>query len=192
MIETKVITPKLLDDLNDLFCSNKFTKKCWCMWHIISVKEFHAGGAEQNQAQLTQLIKTEDSPIGILAYQDGEPKGWCAVGPRERYARAIKAPTYKKTPEDNYTNVWFVPCFLTHPDARGLGLSKTLLEAAIQLAKEHDVEAIDGFPFTSDKRRSSSQIHVGFEKTFLDCGFKAIFKPSDSRVVMRRVLSKQI
>ena len=189
MIETKVVTSALLDDLNSLFCMNKFAEKCWCMWHIISVKAFHAGGAEQNRAQLTQLALTENAPIGILAYQGNEPKGWCAVGPRERYARAIKTPTYRYKTEDLFTSVWLVPCFLIRSDARGLGLSKVLLKAAVQLANEYDAEAIDGFPFTSEKRRSSSQIHVGFESTFLDCGFEPIRRPSQSRVVMRRILS---
>jgi len=188
MIETKILTSALLDDLDSLFCTNKFSEKCWCMWHIISVKEFHAGGSKENRKQFAELVKTENEPIGILAYQNGEAVGWCAVGPRNRYARAIKTPTYKSKDKDPYTNVWLVPCFLTHPDSRGLGLSKTLLEAAVQLAKDHDAEAIEGFPFTSDKRRSSSQIHVGFESAFLECGFKTIRTPSDSRVVMRRVL----
>ncbi|MEM7539829.1 MAG: hypothetical protein AAF639_47175 [Chloroflexota bacterium] len=58
------------------------------------------------------------------------------------------------------------------------------------MASEHEAQAVDGFPFTSSKRRSSSQIHVGFESTFPACGFEPIRKPSESRVVMRRVLNK--
>jgi GNAT superfamily N-acetyltransferase len=158
------------------------------MWHIISVKAFHAGGAEKNRTQLTQLALTENEPIGILAYRDSEPIGWCAVGPRNRYARAIKTPTYRQKTEDIYSNIWLVPCFFVRSDARGLGLSKLLLEAAVQLANKHNAEAIDGFPFTSEKPRFSSQIHVGFESTFLACGFEPIRKPSQSRVVMRRIL----
>jgi len=189
MIETKIVTPNLLDDLNRLFCTNKYSEKCWCMWHIIAVKAFHAGGSEQNRAQLTALAQTETTPIGLLAYQNGEPVGWCAVGPRERYARAIKTPSYRQKDEDPYTNVWLVPCFFTRTEARGIGVSKRLLGAAIQLASDHQAEAIDGFPFTNDKRRSSSQIHVGFESTFSACGFKPLRRPSDSRVVMRRILA---
>ena len=159
------------------------------MWHIISVKLFHDGGAEQNRPQLTKLAETEDAPIGILAYQDNKPIGWCATGPRERYARAIKTPTYRHKTEDPFTNVWLVPCFFVHADMRGLGVSKVMLEAAVQLAGKHDAEAVDGFPFTKDKRRSGGQIHVGFESTFLDCGFKPMRRPSSSRVVMRRILT---
>lgn len=188
MIETRIVTSLQLEDLNSLFCTNKHTEKCWCMWYIISVKAFHAGGAKQNRTKLTQLALTEHAPVGILAYRDSEPVGWCAVGPRERYARAIKTPTYMQKTEDIYSNVWLVPCFFVRSEARGLGVCKSLLEAAIQLANKHAAEAIDGFPFTSEKRRSSSQIHVGFESTFLACGFEPIRRPTQSRVVMRRIL----
>ena len=188
MIETKIVTPARLDDLNNLFCTNKYTEKCYCMWHIIPVKAFHAGDAEENRAQLTQLVMEDTVPVGILAYQESEPIGWCAMGPRERYTRAIKTPTYRHKAVDSFTNVWLVPCFFVRSDVRGLGISKRLLETAVQLASEHHAEAIDGFPFTNDKRRSSSQIHVGFESTFRACGFAPIRHPSDSRVVMRRVL----
>ena len=188
MIETKIVTPDLLDDLNGLFCTNKYTEKCWCMWHIIAVKAFHAGGTAENRAQLTEIAQTDDVPVGIMAYRDGEAVGWCATGPRERYARAIKAVTYKTKNADPFSNVWLVPCFFVRKDARGLGLTEKLLDAAVQLAQEHAAEAIDGFPFTSDRRRSSSQIHVGFESTFLACGFEPIRWPSASRIVMRRIL----
>ncbi len=188
MIETKLATPAQLDDLNNLFCANTPADRCWCMWHIISVKAFHSGGAEQNRALFTQLAHADSPPIGIVAYVDGKARGWCAVGPRERYARAIKTPTYRSKAVAPFTNVWFAPCFLIHADARGQGLSNVLLTAAVELARDYKAEAIDGFPFTNDKRRSGGSIHVGFESTFSQCGFEPIRRPSENRVVMRRVL----
>lgn len=190
MIETKAVTPALLDDLDTLFGTNRPADRCWCMWHIISVKAFHEGGPEQNRVQLIELAQTEDLPIGILIYKDGAPKGWCAIGPRERYERAIKTPTYRTKAEDPVTNVWLIPCFLIQADARGMGLSTHLIEAAVALADENGAEAVDGFPFTNGKRRSGGPIHVGFESTFLACGFEPIRRPSNSRVVMRRTLQQ--
>lgn len=188
IIETKVVTPAQLDDLESLFCCNKLAQKCWCMWHIISVKAFHEGGAEQNRALFSELVATEPGPVGIIAYRNGEPVGWCAAGPRERYARTLKTPTYRTKISEPLKNVWLVPCFLIRPDARGLGISKVLLEAVVQLAQDAGADAVEGFPFTAGKRRSGGTIHVGFESTFVQCGFETIRHPSDSRVVMRRTL----
>lgn len=188
MIETRPVTPERLDDLALLFGSDKTAEKCSCMWYVISVKEFHDGGAEQNRARFAQLAATEDAPMGVLAYVDGEPRGWCAAGPRERYARAIKTPTYRSKTEDPLTDVWLTPCLYVHPDARGTGMTAALLEAAVQLATDHGAEAVDGFPYTNAKRSLSAKTHVGFESTFADCGFEPLRTPSESRVVVRRRL----
>ncbi|MEM8534007.1 MAG: GNAT family N-acetyltransferase [Chloroflexota bacterium] len=94
----------------------------------------------------------------------------------------------KRKTEDIYSNVWLVPCFFVRSDVRGLGINKSLLEAAVRLADKHDAKAIDGFPFTNEKRRSSCQIHVGFESTFLACAFEPIRRPSQSRTVMHCIL----
>ena len=117
------------------------------------------------------------------------PKGWYAVGPRERYGRAIKTPTYRTKEPDTFSKVWLVPCFFVCENARGIGLTKLMLEAAVKLAIENGAEAIDGFPFVGDKRRKSGDIQVGFEKTFLECGFDILRKPSKNRIVVRYVVN---
>lgn len=188
MITTQAVTPALLDDLGALFCTDDSAENCWCMWHIIAVKLFHAGGAEQNRARLAQLALSESTPVGLLAYLDGQPQGWCAVGPRERFARAIKTPTYRHRGAEPFADVWLVPCFFVRRDARGLGLTTHLLNAAVRLAHANGADAIDGFPFAGRARRASGDVQVGFESTFADCGFEAIRRPSGNRVIMRHVL----
>jgi GNAT superfamily N-acetyltransferase len=114
--------------------------------------------------------------------------GWCAVGPRSRYRRALKTPTYIGRDPSEDDSVWLVPCFFVRQDARRAGLVEMLLQAAVGLAKEHGARAIEGFPFTGEKRRSSDT-QVGFESVFSACRFVAIRTPSPSRVIMRRELT---
>lgn len=187
-ITIEAVTPPRLDDLGALLCTDASAEKCWCMWHIIAVKAFHAGGSEHNRARLTQLAQSEASPVGLLAYLDGEPQGWCAVGPRERFARAIKTPTYRHKGVEPFANVWLVPCFFIREDARGLGLTRQLLAAAVRLAAESGADALDGFPFADGRRHYKGDVQVGFEAIFADCGFAVIRRPSGNRVVMRRIL----
>ena len=189
-IETKPVMPELIDDLSSLFCSDATADKCWCMWFIRSVKEFHQVGHDGNKTSLIEIVKREKLPVGILAYHEGDPKGWCAVGPRERFVRGIKTPTYRTQDPDPFKKVWLVPCFFVREDARGLGLSQALLGAAVELAINYGAEAIDGFPIVSDKKRSHGEIQVGFEKVFLQYGFKVMRRPSKNRVVVRYVVKK--
>ena len=67
-------------------------------------------------------------------------------------------------------------------------MSQALLEAAVDLAKTSGATAIEGFPFSGSKRRSSGDIQVGFEPLFALCGFEVIRRSSSSRVIMRREL----
>ncbi len=187
----QAVTSDVLDDVERLFATDTVADACWCMWFIIPVKEFHAVGHEGNQAAFCALATRSDQPLGLLAYRDGEPVGWCAVGPRARYVRALKTPTYRGAAGDQDDDIWLVPCFFIRKDARRAGVSRVLLEAAVKLAQEHGATAIEGFPFSGPKRRSSGETQVGFEALFAACGFEVIRTPSPGRVVMRRALKAQ-
>jgi GNAT superfamily N-acetyltransferase len=192
MFTIKAVTSDLMDDVAQLFCSDKVAEKCWCMWFIMPVKAFHAAGSEGNRASFTELAARSKRPLGLLAYQNGEPVGWCAAGPRSRYVRALKTPTYRGGKEEDDNEVWLVPCFFVRKDAQGRGVSRALLETAVQLAQENGATAIEGFPYAGSKRRSGGDVQVGFEPLFASCGFAVIRAPSTSRVVMRRELNASV
>ena len=187
-VRIEKVTRKSIDDLAQLFGTEKVASDCWCMWFIIPVRDFHAAGSNGNRASFCDLLAESDSPPGLLAYQDQEPVGWCAAGPRSRYARALKTPTYWGGDAESDSVIWLVPCIFVREEARGQGVSKALLEAAVDLARESGATAIDGFPFSGSKRRSSGDIQVGFESLFASCGFEVLRTPSPGRVVMRRAL----
>jgi GNAT superfamily N-acetyltransferase len=188
-LTVRAVTSDLIDDLGQLLSTNKVADDCWCMWFIIPVKAFHAAGREGNRAAFCELLTSSDEPLGLLAYQRGEPVGWCAVGPRSRYIRALNTPTYRQGAVQHDSKIWLVPCFFIRKDVRHTGVSRALLEAAVNVAKEHGATAIEGFPFSSAKRRSSGELQVGFESLFASCGFTVIRTPSPTRVVMRRELA---
>ena len=188
MLTIRPVTSKLIDDVGRLFSADKLANNCWCMWFIIPVKEFHAIGSEGTRAKFSELAANSNHPLGLLAYQANEPVGWCAVGPRSRYVRALKTPTYRERETGNDSDVWLIPCLFVRKDMRGTGVSRPLLEAAVKLAEENGATAIEAFPFSESKKQASGDIQVGFEPVFASCGFEVIQKPSPSRVVMRREL----
>jgi len=187
-IELRALTAGCIADLERLFAPHAVTNACWCMWFITSVKEFHAAGADGNRGKFCSLMAASDEPMGVLAYLDGDPVGWCAAGPRARYERAVKTPTLKGTEPAAGENVWFIPCFFIHPDARRMGLMRALLAEAVRMAQAHGATAIEGFPLASGRRPTGSDSQVGLEGVFADCRFEEVTRPSPSRVVMRRQL----
>src|SRR5450432_4078372 len=68
-------------DFERLFESPGGPKNCWCMvWR---------GGAKttkgpDRKAAIQQYV-SDDMPIGLLGYSEGEPVAWCSIAPRPTY-----------------------------------------------------------------------------------------------------------
>lgn len=184
----KPLTLELVPDLDNLFETSGETKRCWCMWFIIPVKRYQADGPAGNRESFLKLMAADPFPLGLIAYLNHKPVGWCAVGPRSRYARGIKTPTYKGRDKELDDEIWLVPCFYVQKEARGHGIAEKLLEKAVELAEENGATAVDGFPFAGSKRQSKGDVQVGFEPIFASCDFETIRAPSAKRIVVRKSL----
>jgi GNAT superfamily N-acetyltransferase len=190
-VAIEAVTPDRLADLASLFGSNKTTSGCYCMWFLVPAKECSAGWNGGNRISFEAVTGAAAEPTGLLAYRDGEPIGWCAAGPRTRYARALRSPIMAARDADADARVWLVPCFYVRRDARRSGVTRALLEAAVKLARTHRATAIEGFPLAGDRRRSTGEAFVGVEPLFAACGFSPIERPTAARVVMRRELRRR-
>jgi GNAT superfamily N-acetyltransferase len=177
-------------DAGELFDSNPTTRGCWCMWFLLTSKEAHSGWGDGNRRRFEQLATEANPPAGLLAYRDGKPVGWCAVGPRSRYTRALRSPILVGRDPDEDDAVWLVPCFFVRSGARRAGVTRDLLTSAVELARRHGATAIEGFPLAGSGPHTSDR-YLGTEPLFAACGFVAVARPSPRRVVMRLDLVKQ-
>lgn len=121
----------------------------------------------------------------LVAYHDGEPVGWCAVGPRSRYTRALRSNIMSRRDPGEDDDVWLVPCFFVRVGYRGRGIIYMLLASAVDLARSHGAKAIEGFPLAGGKRHRADG-YYGREPVFATCGFTSVAQPSPGRLVMRR------
>lgn len=193
-IDIRPATADRLADLAALFGVSKTTSGCYCMWFILSAKQCQAGWSGGNRQafetmaqELTHKQPGERvEPVGLLAYRGDEAVGWCAAGPRSRYERAARSPVLAGHGDPQDPSVWLVPCFFVRRDARRQGITRALLEAAVDLARTHGAVAVEGFPLAGDTRRTAAAAFLGVEGLFSSCGFRPVSRPSASRVVMRR------
>jgi GNAT superfamily N-acetyltransferase len=188
-VTVKPVRAARLDDVAALFGSSRTTEGCYCMWFVRSAKECSAGWSGGNKVAFESIVESETDPFGVLAYRDREPVGWAAVGPRSRYARALRSTVLKGRDPAEDDRVWFLPCFYIRRDARGAGVARTLLEAAVDLAGRRGATAIEAFPLAGADRHNSGHAYVGVEPLFASSGFTAVARPTPKRVVMRRDLT---
>ncbi|MBI3195630.1 MAG: GNAT family N-acetyltransferase, partial [Ignavibacteriae bacterium] len=78
----KPLEEKTWNDFVELFGERGACGGCWCMaWRQTSV-EYAQNKGETNKRAMKKLVG-KDEQLGILAYHEGKPMGWCAIAPRD-------------------------------------------------------------------------------------------------------------
>jgi GNAT superfamily N-acetyltransferase len=171
------------DDLLALFGSNGAYANCWCTWWILGGKSFGETKAGDRRALLEKLTVEGKEP-GLIAYFDAAPVGWCAVGPRERYAKMMSERAKIFRPDDAVGN-WVINCFFVPKEQRRNGIAMSLLDAAVDFAFDRGAASIDGYPM-GDSSRGAPSLFVGTASMFERAGFVEISRVRQ-RPRMRRV-----
>jgi GNAT superfamily N-acetyltransferase len=165
------------DDLERLFESRGGPKSCWCMVWRAGAKT--AKGPDRKAAMKRYVC--EGVPIGLLGYSSGEPVAWCSIAPRTTY-RDFGGPTnVSELPED----VWSLACFFIRRELRGKGLTKKIIEAAVQHAAKRGAKVVEAYPVEPG---SPSYRFMGYLSTFSAAGFHEVGRAGTRRRVMRRAL----
>ncbi|MEZ4501615.1 MAG: GNAT family N-acetyltransferase [Dehalococcoidia bacterium] len=155
-------------------------KYCWCgVWR--NWRDAPGATVRQQKRATIEAQVRDGTPVGLLAYLDGEPAGWCSVAPRETF-RPLGG--VEDEPE---RLVWSLVCFYVPRRRRGTGIAGRLLDAAIERATEAGADVLEAYPVDPD---SPSYLFMGFVPTFLGRGFEEHGMAGSRRHVMRLELSR--
>lgn len=147
--------------------------------------------ARHRSALMRERVREGPAP-GMLAYIDGEPIGWCGIGPRSEFTRLQRSRTIRAVDD---LAVWSVVCFLVRPGFRRRGVAAALLAGAVAYAKECGAPALEGYPVDSAGARIDTTFaYVGTTALFEPAGFRRIAETSARsaglpRFVMRHDLT---
>jgi GNAT superfamily N-acetyltransferase len=155
------------------------------MWFRGSREQYKKNQGAGNKRRMKKIILSGEVP-GIIAYSDGEPVGWCAIGPRETYdalARSrVMAPVDKKP-------VWSVTCFFVSREHRRHGVSTRLLHAAVRYAASRGARMVEGYPIDARKAdEPDAFMYHGVASVFRRAKFKEVARRAPTRPVMRRAV----
>lgn len=178
------LTPERWPDLERLFAGG-VVAGCWCMFWRLTGREFSRGWGEGNRRALRALVDTGRIP-GILAYRDGEPVGWCSVGPREDFGRLNRSPTLR--PVDGCP-VWSIVCFYVAPGERRQGLMVFLIRAAAEYAAACGARAVEAYPLEGPGQVPAGEAFTGLAEAFRRAGFTEAARRSRRRPILRLELA---
>ncbi|QGQ19421.1 GNAT family N-acetyltransferase [Cellulomonas sp. JZ18] len=136
---------------------------CWCTAYR------DARVPDGERPAYVRALCDEDPGPGGLAYLDGEVAGWCSVAPRSTYRRLVRSRTIPALDE---RDPWSLVCVVVLPAFRRRGLVHVLLDGAVEHARTHGVDVVEGYPAeTAGTRMDTVSAYVGTVELVEAAGF---------------------
>ena len=180
------------EDLEAIFGGRGPGARCWCQREKLARGEaFKHFPAEARASRLREQADPGGSgpTSGLVAYDDGEPAGWCAVEPRTAYEgmarNSGKAAWVGRDTDRADPGVWAVTCFLVRASHRREGVATALAAAAVEHARAHGARTLEAYPMTTTRTALLEELHVGTAAMFARAGFTEVHRPSLRRAVMQ-------
>jgi len=172
------VTTATRGDFERLFAAPGAPKYCWCMvWRRTAAEAKHHDAASKRQ--MMERIAA-GVPVGLVAYDGGEPVAWVSVAPRDTY-RNLGGP-----PAAPGEVVWSIVCFFVPRRLRGQGIVRRLIAAAVDHARREGATVVEAYPVD---QAAPSYRFMGFTSTFAAAGFREVGRAGTRRHVMRRAVT---
>ena len=192
--ETHPVTPERFEDFADVINKNRRPTHCWCLSHRLTAQEIAELGGTGPTARETAMraLCERDHPPGVVTYLDGEPVGWCNIGPRAEITRLARSTLM--LPVDDLP-VWSIVCVVVRSGYRKRGVTQALIEGAVSYAASNGAPAVEAHPVDpGDKRMDLTMAFVGTRAMFEKAGFEVVGTTEAvasklPRLVMRRTLT---
>ena len=184
-------------DLRTVFGTRGVASRCWCQRYKLPRGESFGSVPDEVRADrlreqtgcrdLAEDPDPETQTSGLVAYLDDQPVGWCAVEPRPAYSGLLanfRVPWEGRTEDKSDESIWAVTCVFARAGFRRRGISRALVLAAVDFARERGARVIEGYPMTTNSALAE-ELHVGSHAAFVAAGFREVSRPTPRRAVMR-------
>jgi GNAT superfamily N-acetyltransferase len=171
------LTPEIWSTFADWFGSRDSSpdgRWCWCMYWRRRGLDWTNSSADGNRADLEALTCRPQGPApGLVALDDdGRAIGWISVGPRTEYERIERS---RRLPRLDERPVWTVVCFVVARSTRRRGITRALLDAAIEYARTNGAPALEAYPADpGDARLPAAAAYTGLRRVFEAAGFEKV------------------
>lgn len=179
------LTLKTWNDFEKLFGARGACGGCWCMAWRLKSSEFEKLKGAGNKKEMKKLVEMKEQ-IGIIAYLNKEPIGWCAAAPREKFIRLENSKVLAPIDEKK---VWSITCFFIAKEYRRKGLSSELLKGVVNFCRKKKVKILEGYPVVPyAKNIPAAFAWTGIPSAFEKAGFIEVERRSKTKPIMRKIL----
>jgi GNAT superfamily N-acetyltransferase len=183
-ITYRSVTRARLKDLERFSEGHGKFRYCSCMrWRLAST-EFQRSTKDERVERLDRLVRGGEA-VGVLAYADGEPIGWCSIAPRTQFEALARSRALQPVDE---TPVWSIVCFFVDRGFRRRGVTLGLLKAAVDHAASRGAQVVESYPVETGARLYT---YLGSYSTFKRAGFRDVTPKGRKRRIMRLDLQKR-
>ncbi|MFZ5518067.1 MAG: GNAT family N-acetyltransferase [Candidatus Zhuqueibacterota bacterium] len=181
------LTQDSWDSFETLFGQRGASGGCWCMWWRLSNRQFQGQKGEANRLAMKAIVAEGRIP-GILAVENGQAVGWCAVAPREEFPRLNNSRILR--PVDD-SPVWSVVCLFVDKKFRRRGISTALLKAAVAYVQMRGGRTVEGYAIDPKAGKMPDVfVYNGLYSAYISAGFVEVARRSATRPIMRFVIGK--
>ena len=151
--------------LEDLFGPGGASNGCWCMYWLLG-PSYHRRPRSQNREALRRAA-TEGPAPGLLALDDsGRALGWARLTPRSELPWLN---TKRELAAVDDLPVWSLPCFYIRRTARGQGVQRALITAAVDVAAEAGAPALEAYPVDTSVPGATRNLFPGSRLNLPGC-----------------------
>jgi GNAT superfamily N-acetyltransferase len=150
-------------DFEALFSARGSPHYCWCS--VYRFRDSHQITNDARRERMRGLVQA-GTPIGVLAFVGDAAVGWCSVAPRETYVKLERSRTM---PRVSSAPTWTILCFFVQRPHRRRGVTRALLQGALDVARQHGAQVVEGYPHDT---AGISSTHRGWSGLFRALGFQ--------------------
>ena len=160
------IGPVTLEDMRSLL-GREPEDWCWCVaWEVRTWDGWTERKAEENRS-LREALWAARQYHGFLFYRDGQPIGWCRVGPPAAWPKLCQ--TRGLDPEEE---AYVLTCFGLRPEWRGKELMHRFLALVIDALRRAGVKELIALPKDLPEGADAGAVWNGPRRLYKKAGFR--------------------